>query len=158
MIFEDTIRLGPEPLQVWNCLLDVNRLAACMPGVEEIVVVDERTFTGSIVAAVGPISGKFSFTAHILESRPPTELQATVVGTDSVTRSTLSAEMTMQLAALTSAESARTGTELAYRARVDVRGRLAILGDMVLRTTAVLLIEEFFKRLRQELAANPTRA
>jgi carbon monoxide dehydrogenase subunit G len=42
-------------------------------------------------------------------------------------------------------------TDLAYHASVEIKGRLAILGEMVLRATAGLLVEESTKRLRQRL-------
>ena len=146
MNFEDKIVLDfPRP-KVWELLLDVNRFAACMPGVEQVTQIDDRTFDGVIQASVGPMTGKFSFRANIVESEPPRELNARVEGTDSVTKSILTADMAMTLEA-PSAEQ----TELTYQAKVDVKGRLAILGDMVLRATASLLLADFGKRLRQQL-------
>jgi carbon monoxide dehydrogenase subunit G len=41
---------------------------------------------------------------------------------------------------------------MGYRATIDVSGRLALLGDMVLRATAALMLEEFTKRLRARMA------
>ena len=38
-----------------------------------------------------------------------------------------------------------------YRADVQIKGRLAILGDMVLRATATLILKEFARRLHQGL-------
>jgi carbon monoxide dehydrogenase subunit G len=149
VIFEDALVVEAPVPRVWDLLLDVNRSAACVPGVEHVVLVDERTFDGTIDAQVGPISGRFSFRARIVESEPPRRLVARVEGTDSVTKSTLIANMAMTLEP-TGVDS----TTLAYRAVVDVRGRLAILGDMVLRATAVLIIREFTKRLSTELAAS----
>ena len=146
MIFEGKIPIRAQAPTVWDLLLDVNRMAACMPGVEEVTLIDDRTFDGVIAAAVGPISGKFSFRARIVECTPPTAMVARLEGTDSVTNSALSGEMAMALD-----PAGADGTELAYRASVDVQGRLAILGDMVLRTTALLIVEEFTKRLRAEL-------
>jgi len=144
--FEDVILLDAPRQQVWDLLLDVNRFAACMPGVEQVTQVDDRTFDGVIQASVGPMTGKFSFRAHIVESEPPRELNANVEGTDSVTNSTLTADMAMTLDA-PSAEQ----TRLTYQAKVDIHGRLAILGDMVLRAAASLLLADFGKRLRQQL-------
>ncbi len=138
---------APVP-RVYGFLLDVDGFASCVPGLEEVVRVDDRTFDGSIAASVGPISGTFSFRARIVESNPPRELVARVEGTDSVTRSTVNADLTMTLDPV-SAEH----TELGYRAVVDVHGRLAILGDMVLRATATLLLEEFTKRLKEQVRA-----
>jgi uncharacterized protein len=147
VIFQDTITLDAPAAKVWDLLLDVNRSAALVPGVERITLVDERTFDGVIEARVGPISGQFEFRAHIVDSNPPTELVAEVVGTDSVTKSTLRQDMTMTLKSLGPSQ-----TEMSYKAVVDVKGRLAILGDMVLRATASLILEEFTKRLRTALA------
>ena len=148
VIFEDRVLVEAEPRKVWDLLLDVNRFAACMPGVEQVTQVDDRTFDGVISARVGPMSGKFSFRARILESKPPSELLAKVEGSDSVTKSILTVDMDMKLTA-----PAPNQTELAYRAAVEIKGRLAILGDMVLRATAGLLLDDFGKRLQQQLAA-----
>jgi carbon monoxide dehydrogenase subunit G len=147
VIFQDTITVDAPASKVWDFLLDVDRSAALVPGVEQVTLVDDRTFDGVIEARVGPIAGKFTFRAHIVDSHPPTELVAEVEGTDSVTKSTLRQDMTMTLTALSERQ-----TELAYRAVVEVKGRLAILGDMVLRATAVLILDEFTKRLRTALA------
>ncbi len=147
MIFEDRVTLDAPSQRVWDTLLDIDRMSKCMPGVEEVQQIDDRTFDGTIAASVGPISGKFVFRAHILESDPPRELTAEVKGTDSVTKSTIDAAMDMKLEPRGDAQ-----TELAYRATVNIHGRLAILGDMVLRATGALMCEEFFKRLKVELA------
>jgi len=129
-------------------LLDIERSSACVPGVKHVQVVDDRTFDGAIEARVGPISGEFAFRAEIVESEPPRQLRAEVKGTDSVTKSTVEMRVTMALRALDAST-----TELAHHADVQVRGRLAILGDMVLRATATLILEEFGKRLRAAVAS-----
>lgn len=146
MRFEDTLLIHAPAEDVWDFLLDVNRFSACMPGVDQITQVDERTFDGQITASVGPMSGKFSFRANIVESKPPTELAARVEGTDSVTKSTLTADIGMTLTAMGERE-----TQLRQQANIEIKGRLAILGDMVVRATASLLLDEFGKRLRQQL-------
>jgi carbon monoxide dehydrogenase subunit G len=71
---------------------------------------------------------------------------ARLEGTDSVTKSKLDGKI-----ALTLTELAPSQTELAYNASVGIQGRLAILGDMILRATATLMLEQFFARLRAEL-------
>ena len=163
MIFEDTIRIDAAAQAVWDVLLDVNAIAACMPGIERVVQVDERTFDGAILASVGPISGTFSFRAQILDSTPPRSMTAEVVGTDSVTKSTIRADTAFTLDPVDGTEPnafivaqglVGGSTDLSYRANVQIQGRLAVLGDMVLRATAVLILEEFAKRLRQRVASN----
>ena len=147
MIFEDSVVVDAPAQAVWDFLLDVNRSAACVPGVKQVTVVDDRTFDGAIEARVGPIAGQFSFRAQIVDSHPPAELRAEIEGVDSVTKSALRMDVTMRLRSIDA-----TSTELAHHAEVEVKGRLAILGDMVLRATAKLILEEFTNRLRSQLA------
>jgi uncharacterized protein len=153
LIFEDRVTLPATAGRVWDCLLDVNCIAACMPGVDEVKQIDDRTFDGSIAASVGPMSGQFSFRAHLVESDPPHEMRGEVRGEDSVTKSNINADVTMALQPIGAEE-----TELTYHATVDVNGRLAILGDMILRATAALMVEEFMKRLRRQLAGTEASA
>lgn len=151
MIFEGKIDVGVPALKAWDFLIDVKRFSSCMPGLEKVTQIDDRTFDGVIGATVGPISGKFTFRATIVESTPPKELVVRTEGTDSVTRSAMNANMTLTLRELMESQ-----TELGYQADVEIKGRLAILGDMVLRATAALLLEEFAKRLRKRLESDET--
>ena len=148
MLFEGKITVNAEPGAVWELLLDVDEFAACVLGVENVKKIDDKTFEGTIAASVGPISGQFAFTAQIVDSDPPKSMSSQVVGTDSVTKSTIQSEMTMTLTPLATNE-----TELAYRTVADIRGRLAIIGDMVLMATAKLMLQEFANRLRRRIEA-----
>ena len=67
-------------------------------------------------------------------------------GTDSVTKSTVNADMTVDLRSISDTKS-----QMDYQADVKIKGRLAILGDMVLRATATLILQEFTRRLRKGL-------
>jgi carbon monoxide dehydrogenase subunit G len=146
VIFEGKIDLSVPIDEAWDFLIDINKFSTCLPGIEEVRQIDDKTFEGALSAAVGPISGKFTFRATILESRPPEQMVVRTEGTDSVTKSTVNADMTVDLRKVTEAR-----TEMDYRADIKIKGRLAILGDMVLRATATLILQEFARRLHKEL-------
>ena len=146
MIFDGKIDLDVAADKAWEFLIDINKFSACLPGIEEVKQIDDKTFEGTLAATVGPISGKFSFRSTILESRPPEQMLVRTEGTDSVTKSTMNADMTVDLQKLSDAK-----TQMNYRADVKINGRLAILGDMVLRATATLILKEFARRLHQGL-------
>lgn len=146
MIFDGKIDLDVPVEKAWNYLIDINQFSACLPGIDEIKQIDDKTFDGVISATVGPISGKFSFRSTIVESCPPEQMVVRTEGTDSVTKSTVNADMTMDLHKV-----ADNKTEMNYRADVGIKGRLAILGDMVLRATATLILQEFARRLHKAL-------
>jgi hypothetical protein len=151
MIFEGKIDLNVPAEHAWNFLIDINKFSKCLPGIDEVNQIDDKTFDGVISAAVGPISGKFSFRSTIVESRPPEQMVVRTEGTDSVTKSTVNADMTVDLKSVASDK-----TLMDYKADVKVKGRLAILGDMVLRATATLILQEFTRRLHKELGDQQT--
>jgi carbon monoxide dehydrogenase subunit G len=146
MIFDGKIDLGVPVQKAWDFLIDINKFSTCLPGIDEIKQIDDKTFDGIISATVGPISGKFSFRSTIVESRPPDQMVVRTEGSDSVTKSTVNADMTVDLRGIS-----ENKTEMDYRADIKIKGRLAILGDMVLRATATLILQEFTRRLHQRL-------
>lgn len=146
MIFDGKLDLNVPADKAWDFLIDISKFSACLPGIEEVKQIDDKTFEGVLVATVGPISGKFSFRSTILESRPPAQMLVRTEGSDSVTKSTVNADMTVDLRKV-----AADKTAMDYRADVKIQGRLAILGDMVLRATATLILQEFARRLHKGL-------
>jgi len=146
MIFDGKMDLEVPVRRVWDFLIDINKFSTCLPGIEEVRQIDDKTFAGTLAASVGPISGKFSFRSTIIESRPPEQILVRTEGTDSVTKSEVHADMTVDLRAI-----AADRTQMDYRADVKIKGRLAILGDMVLRATATLILQEFTQRLHKGL-------
>jgi len=146
MILDGRIDLDVPVRKAWDFLIDINKFSTCLPGIDEIKQIDDKTFDGIISAAVGPISGKFNFRSTIVESKPPQQMIVHTVGTDSVTKSTVNADMTVDLR-----QVSETKSQMDYKADVKINGRLAILGDMVLRATATLILQEFTRRLHKGL-------
>lgn len=147
MILDGKIDLDVPVQKAWDFLIDINKFSTCLPGIDEVRQIDDKTFEGLISAAVGPISGKFNFRSTIVDANPPEQMVVKTEGTDSVTKSTVNADMTVDLKKLTDATS-----QMDYKADVKIKGRLGILGDMVLRATATLILQEFTKRLHKGLA------
>ena len=148
MRLEGTIDIAAQPEAVWAVMIDPRDLAACVPGVSDVRQVDDRTFEGSVRASVGPIDGDFAFRSVLAETTYPDTLVVDVEGTDSVTKSRVVAHIE---AGLTSTSD--LATTLAYRATITTKGRLAIIGDMVLRATAGVMIGQVTKCLRSRLEA-----
>jgi carbon monoxide dehydrogenase subunit G len=146
------IEIAAPPDRVWPLINDPISLAGCVPGVQAVRQIDPHTFGGSITAAVGPMEGHFEFTAVIARSDFPSDLLVEMTGVDSVTKSTLVAAVSASLEPL-----AADRTRLVYSATINVKGRLAILGDMILRATASVMIGELVKclKVRLESAARP---
>jgi carbon monoxide dehydrogenase subunit G len=150
MKLEGRIEIAAPAQQVWDLVLDPLTLASCVPGVKDVRKIDDRTFEGSITASVGPMDGDFTFTAVITRAVFPDDLAVEMSGIDSVTKSRLEVSVTGSLAS-----TAEAHTTLAYRADVKVKGRLAILGEMILRATASMMINQVTGCLKARLETPP---
>src|SRR5690348_5064480 len=115
MIFDGKIELEVTVQKDWDFLIDIIKFSTCLPGIDQVNQIDDKTFDGVISAAVGPISGKFNFRSSILESRPPELMVVRTEGMDSVTKSTVNANMTVDLRAISEAK-----TEMDYKADVKI--------------------------------------
>ncbi|HEY3523385.1 MAG TPA: SRPBCC domain-containing protein [Candidatus Limnocylindrales bacterium] len=155
MRLDGSIEVGAPPAETWAAIVDPTALASCVPGVRDVRAVDDRTFEGRITAAVGPIEGDFSFTSVLTEVTFPDRLVVAVDGTDSVTKSRLHADVHASVA-----EPTPGRTDLRYDATITVKGRMAILGEMVLRATAGVIIGQVTRclRARLETAGAPASA
>ena len=83
MIFDGRIDLDVPVNKAWDFLIDINKFSTCLPGIDQVNQIDDKTFDGVISAAVGPISGKFNFRSSILESRPPEQMVVRTEGMSS---------------------------------------------------------------------------
>ena len=147
MKYQGKVSLQATAETVWDVVLDIEQFADCMPGMQDLVKIDDRTFEGGMSAKVGPVSGDIRFTSQIVDVDPHVSLTAHVEGEDSLTKSTMTSDITMTLSPDGNA------TELTYTAEVNIKGRLGIVGDMILRATGVQVIDEFFNRLRKKVEA-----
>lgn len=147
------IEVAAPAREVWDFVLDPVRLASCVPGIGEVREIDGRTFEGTISASVGPMHGDFTFRSVIERADFPSDLVVAIAGTDSITHSTIEMSVSASLESL-----AADRTQMEYAMDVNVKGRLAILGEMVLRATAGAMIGQVSVCLRNRLETGPSDA
>jgi carbon monoxide dehydrogenase subunit G len=68
MLIENAFTVAAPVDDLWAYLLDVERIAPCMPGAELTETVDERTWKGNLKAKFGPVTMSFAGTVA-MESR-----------------------------------------------------------------------------------------
>ena len=68
MLIENEFTVTAPVEDLWAYLLDVERIAPCMPGAELTEIVDERTWKGKLNAKFGPVTMAFAGTV-VMESR-----------------------------------------------------------------------------------------
>lgn len=68
MLIDNEFTVTAPVQDLWAYLLDVERIAPCMPGAELTEIVDERTWKGKLNAKFGPVAMSFAGTV-VMESR-----------------------------------------------------------------------------------------
>lgn len=68
MLIENEFTVSTPPEVLWATLLDVEKIAPCMPGAELTEVVDDKNWKGKLNAKFGPVSMSFAGTVT-MESR-----------------------------------------------------------------------------------------
>jgi carbon monoxide dehydrogenase subunit G len=68
VLIENEFTVTAPVQDLWAYLLDVERIAPCMPGAELTEIVDERTWKGKLNAKFGPVTMSFAGTV-VMDSR-----------------------------------------------------------------------------------------
>jgi uncharacterized protein len=152
MLIENTFTVPVPVDEAWIVLLDVERVAPCMPGAT-LDMVEGDAFTGRVKAKVGPVSLTYKGRAEFF-SRDEDHLEATLLarGKDSRGQGTAAATITMKLIA----EGDTTRVDL--QTDLDITGRPAQLGRGVMTDVANKIIGQFADALAQQLASGETSA
>jgi len=145
MQIKDSFVIKAPQAKVWDFLFDIPRLSECLPGIESVEVVDDKTYRGKLVVKVGPIRSSFTGTVILTEVEAPNRIAGTLEGDDKSSASSVKASFTGTLKPLDG------GTEAAFEVEANLRGRLAQFGGPVIHATAKKLTAEFARSLREKL-------
>lgn len=141
-----TVPVPPE--RAWDVLLDVEKIAPCMPGatVDEF---DGEVVTGRIKVKVGPVSLTYRGTAKFTE-RDPDARVILLEASGKETRGAGTASATVR--ATLEPESGGEGTTASMHTTMNVTGRPAQFGRGVMVEVGSKLVEQFSQNLRQLIA------
>jgi uncharacterized protein len=140
----------PVPVgEAWETLLDIERVAPCMPGAT-VEAFDGRTVTGSVKVKVGPITVTYKGTA-VFEERDDSAHRMVLVASGRETRGqgTARATVTGSLA------EHDGGTAVSVRTELTVTGRPAQFGRGVMAEVGDRLVGQFAACLSERLTAPP---
>ncbi|MFI6833622.1 SRPBCC family protein [Kribbella sp. NPDC050241] len=152
MQIENTFTVPVPVDEAWAVLLDVERVAPCMPGAA-LDSVDGDTFTGRVKVKVGPVNLTYKGRAEF-RSRDEATRTAVIAGRgkDSRGNGTADAVVTMRLAA----EDDHTRVDLTTD--LDITGRPAQLGRSVMTDVGNRIIGQFASALATQMEEQPVAA
>ncbi len=134
--------------RVWAYLLDVERVAPCMPGAELTEVVDDRTWKGKTSIKVGPVALSFAGTVVMQERDDAAHRVALKAqGMEQRGKGAASASVVSRL------EEVAGGTKVTMQADLTVSGAVAQYGRGMIQDISQRLTGEFAACLERNITA-----
>lgn len=149
MEFDNSFEVPLPPEEAFRVLLDIPRIAPCMPGAELTGTVDERTYRGRLGVRLGPVALTFAGTVRFEEIDAVNHTaRATAQAADAKGRGAASAVATFAVDASDIGTRVKVHTDLALSGAVAQYGR----GAGIIRLTAEQIVGQFAGNLKAQLA------
>ncbi len=142
---ESEVRASRSSL--WGLVNRPAEISKCIPGVEEIEIIDNENFKAAAKVGIGIVKSKFSFQFAYMNMEAPRHAELKAVGTGSGRIINLHCSIN-----LTDVDS--TKTKLVWTAEVELLGPLAPLASRFLRNVARDITNQLFDCIRSKVETN----
>jgi uncharacterized protein len=150
MELDNSFTVPVPPDQAWDVLLDVQRIAPCMPGAT-VDEVEGDVVNGRIKVKVGPVSLTYRGTAKFTE-RDPDARRVVMEASGKETRGAGTAAATVR--ASLAPDASGDGTQVTMHTTMNVTGRPAQFGRGVMVEVGGKLVDQFAANLAQLIAGD----
>ncbi len=146
MVIEGKLALNAPIQKLWDCLLDPETLASCMPGAEKVEKIDENTYNAIVKQKVGPIKVKLKIRNVLTKLEAPNHMELEGEGEDITKLGHFKQRTSVDLK-----EIGDGVVELSYKSNVSLVGKLSKFGDRIMRSKAKDVEKQFTNNLREKL-------
>lgn len=152
MEFDNSFDVPLAPDQAWDVLMDIPRIARCMPGAELTEVVDAENYRGKISVRLGPVALAFAGRVQIDDLDAANHsAQVKAQGNDAKGRGAANATARFRIEPIAEGSRVMIHTDLMLSGAVAQYGR----GVGIIQGTAAHIVGQFAANLRQQLAQAP---
>jgi len=149
MEFDNTFTVAAPIDEVWGAVLDVERVAPCVPGAQVLEQIGDNAYKVAIRVKLGPVSMIYNGEVEVVEQYPDDRRAVmSARAKESRGQGTADARVEMRL-------SQDDGTTHgAIHTDVAISGRAAAMGQGIIADVSARLIDTFAANLAQMLAAD----
>src|SRR5690348_4706209 len=150
MEFDNAFEVPLPPAEAWPVLMDIARIAPCMPGAQLTEVVDDKTYKGNIAVRLGPVALTFAGLVRFEEiDNTNRTARVRAQGNDAKGRGAA------QAAAIFRLEPSEAGSKVLVHTDLTLSGAVAQYGRGVgmIQATATALMNQFANNLKKQLAS-----
>lgn len=151
MEFDTSFTVPLPPADAWKVLMDIERIAPCMPGAELTQVVDPTTYKGKIGVKLGPVALSFAGQVKFEDINDAAQTaRVKASGTDSKGRGGANATADFRL------EAGGEGTNVLIHTNLMLSGAVAQYGRGagMIQDMASMMVGQFASNLKAMLAAD----
>ena len=150
MEFDNSFEVPLKPAEAWTVLMDIRRIAPCMPGAELTEIVDEKNYKGKVAVRLGPVALAFAglVTFEEIDNANRTA-RVKAQGTDSKGRGGANATASFRVE-----DAAGGGSKVLVHTDLTLSGSVAQYGRGVgmIQTTAAQIMNQFASNLKAKIA------
>jgi carbon monoxide dehydrogenase subunit G len=148
MEFDNSFEVPLPVDDAWKVLMDIRRIAPCLPGAELTEVVDDRTYKGKVGVRLGPVSLAFAGTVKFDEIDDANHrARVAAQGSDAKGRGAANATASFHLEPVSGGSRVLVHTNLTLSGAVAQYGR----GVGIIQMTAAQIITQFAANLKAQL-------
>ena len=140
------VAVNAPPDALWGLLSDFSRAAKCLPGVKELIKMDENKYSGTLEAGVGPVKIHLKGLATLTKDEAQRRTTMTAEANDIRVGGGVKAVLSMQLLTVSPTQS-----ELQLDTEVTLMGRLGEMGQPIIKMKANSIVKEFAENLSNAL-------
>jgi carbon monoxide dehydrogenase subunit G len=146
MIIDGEFHVNATIQRTWDFLTNIREVASCVPSFEKVEILDDKNFTITVSQKVGPFSATFETQTSFTEVKPPNRLVAFGKGRDTIMGSSFELTNEMELVAISERE-----TLVKYKADVKITGRIASVGQSLIKIVAKREVTNVVKRIQDKI-------
>jgi hypothetical protein len=137
---------------IWDLLMDPNVIAAAIPGVDEFVPIEGETDAWHAKAkiSIATVNGLYVGTVRMSDQTAPTAYRLTVNGEGQ--QSIIGGSVLINLAY----DEGNQQTLLTWDAEANISGKLARVGQRVIKAAANMMSKRFFNSVAQQIDIETT--
>jgi hypothetical protein len=153
VLIENEFTVADNPQHVWEYLLDVERIAPCMPGAEITELVDDRTWKGRMNMKFGPVA--LTFAGQVTMQDRDDDAHRVVLaakGMEQKGKGAATANVTSWL------EPDANGTKVKMQADITLTGTVAQLSRGLIPEVSKKLTAQFAECLQESMSAQAPTA
>ena len=149
----EELPLSASTASVWSLLRDTPRLAALLPDVDDVSLIDQanaEAYSARVSEKIGPFKISMNLEVRVTQAAEPSQLKASLKGSDSMGLNRMTG--TLEISLTPEAD----GTRMHFEASIEILGKLATLGAVPIRRRATQVFAEFARNIQGQFPGGAT--